>query len=254
MWFPDIPDGGWKKVIIVTSGVTLLVSALAVSGTMMTHMLAGLGSVSPVDILTAIILSIVLTAPIFSFLMIKNLELRQANTQLHFFATYDFLTAALSRRAFVEAVETQLLNRRANPSQLDSALLVIDVDHFKLINDRYGHQTGDLALVRIADTLRSVLREGDLFGRLGGEEFGIFLDNITPASAIELAERCREAINQCPFTPDGEEHSLTISVGVALATADTDFSALFLQADRRLFAAKELGRNRIESPSVPVAA
>lgn len=253
MWLPDLPDDGWKKVAIVTGLVTCFVCLLAVSGTILAHFLAG-RAIEAVSVYTSMVLSIVLTAPIFGFLMVKILELRRANEQLHYFATFDFLTGARNRRSFMEEVEIRLLEKQRSATCPESALLVVDVDHFKVINDRYGHQTGDLALVRIADTLRANLREGDLFGRLGGEEFGIYLDNITPSAAIGLAERCRESINECPFTPNGEDHTLSISIGVAIANMNEDFTSLFSQADHRLYSAKEHGRNRIESPAIPFAA
>ena len=253
MWLPDMPDGGWKKVAVATGIVTLLVCVLAVLGTVLANTLAGQPT-DPVDIYAAIVLSNALTVPIFGYLMVKILELRRANDQLHYFATFDSLTGARNRRSFMEQVEVRLLKNSRGATRADSALLVVDVDHFKVINDRYGHQTGDLALVRIADTLRANLREGDLFGRIGGEEFGIFLDDMSPAAAIGLAERCRISITQCPFTPNGEDHALSISVGVAIASKDEDFTELFSEADRRLYIAKEQGRNRIESPAIPFAA
>ena len=253
MWLPDLPDGGWKKMAAVTGLVTFLVCVLAVTGTMFANILAG-RAIEAVSVYTSMVLSIVLTVPIFGFLMIKILELRRANEQLHYFATFDSLTGARNRRSFMEEVEIRLLDKHRCATRPESALLVVDVDHFKVINDRYGHQTGDLALVRIADTLHANLREGDLFGRLGGEEFGIYLDNISPSGAIGLAERCRLSINECRFTPNGEDHVLSISVGVAIASMDEDFTSLFSQADRRLYSAKEHGRNRIESPAISFAA
>ena len=244
-WFPDLPKGGWRRIAFMSSATTLIVCVLAVIGMVIGNGLAS-EQTSAQDYYTTITLASLLTAPIFSYLMVKQVQLHHANEQLHVLATTDFLTGALNRRAFMAHVESRLAADAESAEISSSALFVVDVDYFKTINDRYGHQTGDLALVRIADTLRTGLRYTDLFGRLGGEEFGIYLDDVTPAEAMRIAERCRLAVNACSFTPEGEEHMLSISIGIAITTPGEDFTSLYQQADNRLYLAKEHGRNRIE--------
>jgi diguanylate cyclase len=250
---PDLPNGGWRKVVLQTGVTTLVVNILAVFGSLIANDLAGRPSL-PVDIYTSIALATLFTVPLFGFLTVKLQQLRIANEQLQVFATTDFLTGALNRRAFMERVECRLLEQVTNRRTQGSALLVIDVDHFKVINDRYGHQNGDLALVRIADTICANLRATDLFGRLGGEEFGVYVDDITAREAVMVAERCRLAINRCNFTPQGEKHLLSISIGVAISGPGEVFASMFKEADSRLYLAKEHGRNRIEPAFVPHAA
>jgi diguanylate cyclase (GGDEF)-like protein len=236
-----------------TGVTTLAVNILAVLGSLLGNSLANRPSL-PVDFYTSIVLATLFTVPLFGFLTIKLQELRLANEQLRVFATTDFLTGTLNRRAFMERVEARLVDQVINQSRRGSALLVIDVDHFKVINDRYGHQIGDLALVRIADTICANLRVTDLFGRLGGEEFGVYIDDISAREAVLVAERCRLAINRCSFTPEGERHILSISIGVAISGPGEDFASMFKEADSRLYLAKEHGRNRIEPAFVPHAA
>jgi len=240
-------------VVISTSVTTIILSILAIIGTVITNKIQTQETL-PSDYIAAISMVSLFTIPLFSFLAVKLQQMHLLNEQLHNLATTDFLTGALSRGAFVVNVETRLYDRFTAGLAPNAALLVIDVDHFKRINDRFGHQTGDLALVRIADTLGANLRETDLFGRLGGEEFGIYLEDVSPDDAIRTAERCRKAINRLGFTPEGEDHPLSISIGVAFSGPDMDFTALFKQADSCLYLAKACGRNRTEFAEEPRAA
>lgn len=252
-WLPELPECEWRTVLIGTTITTLIVCVLAVLATIIANIFAGVPT-RPLDYYTSTITAGLLTPPIFGTLMVKLQQLKLVNEQLHIFATTDFLTGALNRRAFIERVETRLVEQVATRSARGSALLVIDVDHFKVINDHFGHQTGDLALVRIADTLRANLRETDPFGRLGGEEFGVYVEDISAREAVLVAERCRLAISQCEFTPEGDRHALSISIGVAISGPGEDFASMFKEADSRLYLAKEHGRNRIEPAFVHHAA
>ena len=134
-----------------------------------------------------------------------------------------------------------------------SALLMIDIDHFKSINDRFGHITGDHALVVIAQTLASCLRPQDLLARFGGEEFTVLLPGLETASAVSVAERLRAAVAKLPpltgatATAGTGDHTITVSIGVATAMAATTVAALLARADAALYRAKGSGRNRVES-------
>jgi len=252
-WIPDLPAKGWRKVLESTGLTTLIVAALAVLGTVSANLLEGRPTIA-VDYYSAIGLAVVLTIPLYGFLAIKLQQMHVLNIKLHELATTDFLTGALNRGAFVTEVEKLLFGGAVRSTALTSVLLVIDVDHFKSINDRFGHQAGDLALVRIADSLRQTMRETDLLGRLGGEEFGIFMPNVAPDAAIRAAETCRIAVEQCPFSPMGEEQSMSVSIGVVFARQHDDFTSLFKQADTCLYLAKNRGRNRVEVETSPLAA
>ncbi len=168
-------------------------------------------------------------------------SLRQANMKLKLIATRDPLTGIPNRRHFVTEAEARL----AVFGAYDHYLLVIDVDHFKQVNDQNGHPTGDRALVQIANGIASLLREDDLYGRFGGEEFVALIRAESHAAAMSIAERIRIGLS-CLETPGryGEMLRLTVSIGFAAAGPDDDFDALYQRADAALYEAKRKGRNR----------
>lgn len=252
-WVPELPESGWRKVLKHTSVTTLIVAVLAVFGTLIANSIDGRAT-EAVDYYASVVLAVLFTVPLYGFLAFKLQQMHLLNRKLHDLATTDFLTGALNRGAFVTNVENHLHDSGTRDNALTSALLVIDVDHFKAINDRYGHQTGDMALVRIADTLRGCLKENTMFGRLGGEEFGVFLEGVTPHEAMRIAESCRIAVGKSIFLPAGETHALSISIGVAFVHPGDDFTSLFKQADTCLYLAKSRGRNRIETDLSALAA
>jgi diguanylate cyclase (GGDEF)-like protein len=148
---------------------------------------------------------------------------------------------------------TGMLNRESFFSVLDGsrrktdrgALLIIDADHFKKINDSYGHLTGDRALLEMAAAISSGVRAGDVLGRIGGEEFGAFLVGASDQEAIRVAERIRRAVETIRFQPvDGRMLPLTVSIGGTHCGPDANVSELMHAADKRLYEAKGRGRNR----------
>jgi two-component system cell cycle response regulator len=133
------------------------------------------------------------------------------------------------------------------------AVMMVDVDHFKAINDRYGHSVGDLALKSIADTLRNRTRVFDSIARYGGEEFVVVMPGAGLHDAQSAAERLRSFIERMPFSPEpGVSHALTVSIGVSFTDAPNMTPELLLQAaDHAMYQAKRGGRNRVEmAPSI----
>ena len=160
-------------------------------------------------------------------------------------ANNDFLTSAVNRRAFEREFDREVA--RASRQHSPLALLIIDIDLFKQINDRYGHDVGDQALIEMVRRLQGCLRASDLFGRLGGEEFGILLPDTALSEAVTLAERLRRAMADRPLLVGGGEIPLTISLGIAPLSADAPTAtALYSRADQALLTAKRNGRNRVE--------
>jgi diguanylate cyclase (GGDEF)-like protein len=160
-------------------------------------------------------------------------------------STTDFLTGLPNRRAFFESAEAEMARARRHGFGL--VMLVIDVDHFKQINDTLGHSAGDQALVAVADVLRRSLRQGDFAARLGGEEFVALLSHCTPEDGLGYAERLRTAIEGQPLHLGGESVSryLTVSIGVADSCAHGhELDLLLAQADAAMYRAKRAGRNR----------
>lgn len=159
---------------------------------------------------------------------------------IHQLATTDELSGALNRRCFLEQVE-----RMASETH-GVALVMLDLDHFKSINDGYGHLAGDEALRQLVAACREAIREEDLIGRLGGEEFALALPGASLADAGHIAERVRETIASTIIAHDADRFSITSSFGVAVwLDEDRSVEDLLGRADRRLYAAKRTGRNRV---------
>lgn len=161
-------------------------------------------------------------------------------------AATDELTGIFNRRTFLEHA-TQALRRWQRHRQ-PLALLIVDLDWFKLVNDRYGHLYGDEVLRRFTNSIQAELREIDLFGRLGGEEFCVVLERCGVREASEAAERFRARVEAMELTaPDGSPLRLTVSIGAtASQPSDRRIEELLSRADRALYAAKHGGRNRQE--------
>ncbi len=186
---------------------------------------------------------IAIAGPFIFFFASKLRELAIAHHKLAVHASTDSLTSVLNRGAFTTLVDAYLGDVREH--ERSGALLVIDVDHFKRINDSFGHERGDEALRLIAQAIKGVLRSHDLVGRMGGEEFGVFMPGTSPRNAEIAAERIRQAISEVEFWPDGRRRRLSVSVGGTSFAGEVPFTALYREADRRLYEAKDLGRNRV---------
>jgi two-component system, cell cycle response regulator len=173
-------------------------------------------------------------------------ELIEARENLRVQATHDPLTGVWNRRAILEILGNDLArSRREGPSV---AAVIADLDHFKRINDTYGHAAGDMALCEAVSRMRALLRPYDAIGRYGGEEFLIVLPGCTAQDALRLAERLRLGISQETVTIPGGRVVVTSSLGVAASdtVAAPDATSLVRAADAALYRAKACGRNRIE--------
>lgn len=169
----------------------------------------------------------------------------RAEEELRRLVSTDSLTGLSSRRAFLEGGRALLEKARHSGEAL--SLMILDLDQFKAVNDRFGHPAGDEALVAFARICRGVLRDDDLVGRTGGEEFGIVLPGVDAARAASLAEKLREAVSSNPVQTRAGDLTLSVSIGVAAWTpAVGSLNDLFRRADTALYSAKRGGRNRIE--------
>lgn len=174
----------------------------------------------------------------------------EAGEQLRAIAFVDPLTGAYNRRAFFEAAEREVL--RASRYGHPLSVLVADLDRFKSINDRYGHAAGDMALCNFVTSARQILRDCDVLGRMGGEEFGILLPETGAEAAALAAERLRAALQNVPVSAQGEIFTVTVSIGIAQqAVGRESFEEALERADKALYQAKELGRDRIETAPMP---
>jgi diguanylate cyclase (GGDEF)-like protein len=160
-------------------------------------------------------------------------------------AMVDPLTGIANRRSFLQ--DAAELAKRHAADTCPTAVLLIDLDHFKSINDRFGHAIGDRVLQIFAGETMGVMRESDLFGRLGGEEFAVVLYNANREDAVTLAEQIRSAFAEATVEVDGYPVEATLSIGVVLHQgAPLDVPELLQQADQALYYAKEHGRDRVE--------
>ena len=172
-------------------------------------------------------------------------ERRQLESRLRVMATTDGLTGALNRAAAVAGAETAFAN--ASRSGQSLTLMMVDVDHFKRINDRYGHAAGDQALRHLVAVLRAGTRQFDLVGRLGGEEFLVVLPDMASDAAEAVAERLRGRVAETPIRFADRLLTMTISIGVATChAADQSAEQTIARADAALYRAKSGGRNRVE--------
>ena len=184
--------------------------------------------------------------PQFSAFIRDITERQRAEAELKEMATTDFLTGLSNRRHFISRMTEELarLQRFDGPC---ATVLMLDLDHFKRVNDSYGHSTGDAMLKHIGALLRDELRKIDSAGRVGGEEFAIILPGTRPEEARIFAERLRNKVETMPLTHDGQAISITVSIGIAaMVAADVSADAALTRADKALYRAKGNGRNRVE--------
>lgn len=176
----------------------------------------------------------------------QNQQLNRANHRLAQLATTDPLSGLLNRRAFFDTAEKEW--RRCQRYGMPLSCLVLDIDHFKQINDSHGHPTGDAVIVALARMLKARLRESDLICRYGGEEFCIWLTNTSLAHAERVADELCTAVSRLVVPEIGPEPQFTISIGVAARVADMPSERTLIDhADQALLIAKQTGRNRTVS-------
>ncbi|WP_150558669.1 GGDEF domain-containing protein [Pandoraea bronchicola] len=179
-----------------------------------------------------------------SALVVDELELRRVNQVLGDMAMRDGLTGALNRRAFL--LQADRLFAAARTQQRRLSVLMLDIDHFKMVNDTWGHAIGDRVIVELTLVLRATLRKGTVIGRLGGEEFAVLLPETDAQRALQASERLLTAIGSASVPGPKGPVRFSASIGVgSLAPDDADFSPLLQRADRALYAAKQAGRNRV---------
>lgn len=171
-------------------------------------------------------------------------SIRNYQTRLEELSTRDGLTGALNHREFQRRLAEEIARARRYGSPL--SLLVLDLDHFKAVNDTHGHRAGDEVLRAVCDGVREVLRPSDFLARYGGEEFAVVLPNTAKADALVLAERLRAVIEAASVDADGEAIAVTVSIGVAQYGIDGDGPGSLVEAaDTAMYEAKQGGRNRV---------
>lgn len=183
------------------------------------------------------------TAAILKFSYQDALE-EEMQRNLYEAATRDGLTRLYNKKFFSEAIEKEVAFARRHNVPL--SLMIVDADHFKVINDTWGHPAGDFVLQKLAQLMLKQVRTEDVVCRYGGEEFVILLRETPEEKAVNCAERIRAAVERAEFIKDGAIMAVTVSVGVASLTEQmADAQKFFTVADERVYAAKAAGRNRV---------
>jgi diguanylate cyclase (GGDEF)-like protein len=181
---------------------------------------------------------------IFRFLSGGNVE-AEYHEEIYRLIIIDALTQAHNRRAMLEFLDRELT--RSHRHHRPVSLLLMDIDHFKSINDKYGHLAGDATLRDFSQIVRSIVRREDLFARYGGEEFALVLVEAGPVEAKEVGERIRHMIETHVFRYRDQEFHVTVSIGVAATTGGESLTTteMLRRADEKLYEAKRSGRNRV---------
>lgn len=238
----------WKRVLAFTAQIVIL----SVAGTML--LIFVLYKDKGIDVLrfelqVSAFISTVVSSVVGFYFALQRDRLKDALRRLEEMVDRDVLTGLASRACFFRFVGPRIepmASGRVAPGLNGSALLLIDADHFKGINDQHGHQVGDEVLFEMGSRLRVITRRGEIAARLGGEEFALFLPQITPSEAIARAEAIRRLMAQRPVVTFNETAiRATVSIGVAFHEPGQSLVTLISAADRALYAAKAAGRNRV---------
>jgi diguanylate cyclase len=232
--------GGWRLLL---RGVFVQVAvcglAVAVSG------FHPIPDTDPQELLASLPLAMLYPLAVAGLAHRLNRRVHQQNRLLAHVGSMDGLSELLNRAHWEEAAGAALENMRNDGRS--ASLLMIDIDHFKQINDYYGHILGDEVIGRVGAIIRHSMREGDIAGRYGGDEFGVVLNGVNAATAAQIAERIRASVHAATFE-QAEDLRCTLSIGIAEASADMRNAREWVRrADAALYDAKTRGRNRLGS-------
>ena len=236
---PGVKRSLLRRVIGINDGVfAIVMGARAYAAAVNSHMSVFTpGAVQTATLLAAYLLMIVNG---FGFLLLCK---EKDDQEMALLATIDSLTGLVNRRAFFERTDSARLLATRLHSPI--ALMMIDIDHFKRLNDRFGHATGDEALRVFAATAQQTLRDHDIMGRLGGEEFALVLPGTDIEGATQAAERLRQAVSAARLPTSDNQYGITVSIGVVVIDPNEHINSALARADRALYAAKSGGRDRI---------
>ena len=257
------PPGGWRRILLRLGhrtsvvAITVISVGLSILVTASVNLALGHREQLAMDLVVAVTVPL-LVAPLVSHHALGLIyEVERAREQLHRAAISDSLTQLYNRRFFLARLDTEI--ERARRTHQALSLLMIDVDHFKSINDTYGHATGEDVLERLAALLIDAMRPYDIVARYGGEEFVALMPGADLAHAEAAAERIRVAVEamrvEWPVAAGGNDRGVTASVGAtSLGGWEERAADLLARADRAMYAAKNGGRNRcvaLPPPGLP---
>lgn len=244
----------WKLSVFRQSSLIVLVAVIGAETLTLVFYSIFFADRLILDMVFTAVIVIVIGFPIAYFFFGQQVKLADMAAKLNHAASTDGLTGLANRETFFKQATAVM----AQGKPLPDALLFIDVDHFKSVNDTFGHPTGDAMLRELALVIRSSIRAKDIAARLGGEEFAIFLVDTDRAEAMQVAERIRVNVRNITCISDIGNCGITVSVGVGVREPSDSLEDLLLKADRNLYAAKGRGRDLVVDdhpcPPVPVRA
>lgn len=209
------------------------------------------------DIILCLKITLIVAVPFVLYVVMLQVRADLAADYFRLLSRTDHLTGLLNRRAFLDLLKGRKV-REGTLSDDNDALLVIDLDHFKQVNDRFGHEAGDAVLQQVADLFRCNLRSDDIIARFGGEEFAVALNRFDAHETCTVAHRLRHTVESNVFLYDGQEIRVTISIGLVRYLKGQKLENALRQADLLTYQSKRNGRNRIsytdEQFEVPTAA
>lgn len=233
-----------RQVLLTTLGITVLTVVLAELCVSLLFLFGGAEAFHVRNaFIFASIFAVSIGMPISYYMLRQSMKLAIAKDKLHALAHTDALTGLPNRRSFFK--EADAILRAAAEENIYCTLLVLDADHFKNLNDNFGHATGDQALIVIAEVLRNNIREDDLCGRVGGEEFAVLLPNLDADAAEPLAQRLVESVAASPIVERQAIVEFSVSCGLADTGQCKNLPTLFKAADDAMYQAKQDGRNRV---------
>jgi diguanylate cyclase (GGDEF)-like protein len=180
---------------------------------------------------------------IFKFLSGGNIE-NAYHEEIYRLTTIDGLTQVFNRRYFLEQLDREV--SRAKRYRRELSLIMFDLDHFKQVNDSYGHLAGDYVLKQLATVIKGKIRREDIMARYGGEEFAIILPEIDATNTVQFAEKIRKLVEKTTFRFEDAKITVTVSIGVATCRDTDDAALLIKRADENLYEAKSAGRNLVK--------
>ena len=239
-----------RGALLLASGLVLILVTMLLRGTAAIFFSLDIATILQGNLVQTFTFMVSFLATLvcsFGFVFMSKERADAANVRL---AAQDALTGVANRRALMQALEQQLACAKRQRAPL--SLLMLDIDHFKHVNDRYGHLAGDQVLRHVVAVVGQRLRAQDLLGRYGGEEFMLLLPGTDVAGAQQLAQQLCQAVQAAPADWAGQQIAVTVSVGIAGITSGQacDWETLLQLADKALYRAKDNGRNRVEVAEV----
>lgn len=233
---------GRKRAIAAITVVSMFLSVVATLANLYVFGFLDSSYVTLVSIFIAMFVPLIVAFPVAWFTVNMVFEIHKLEEEARNLVTYDALTGLLSRRAFLE--QANYLCRLAMRQGAGFTILILDLDHFKKINDNYGHAAGDRVLETFGKIVRQISRSSDLAGRIGGEEFAFVLPYTTAEQALNFTERLHQTIRETVVDDHGVAIRFSVSIGVAFCAQMVTVEKAMALADKALYQAKKSGRNQ----------